>query len=86
LVVVVVVSSSSSSSFGNLSILDGTMAISAVEFSQSSSLEELKKTNSQFATLFFDFFMNLPAQGVQCEISAWWPFERREIQRLGTLH
>jgi hypothetical protein len=39
------------------------MAISAVEFSESSSLEELKKTNSQFAILFFDFFMNLPAQG-----------------------
>jgi len=62
LVVVVVVVSSSSSS-GNLSTLDGTMAISAVEFSKSSSLEELKKTNSQFATLFFNFFMNLPAQG-----------------------
>lgn len=30
---------------------------------QSSSLEELKKTDSRFAILFFDFFMNLPAQG-----------------------
>ncbi len=30
---------------------------------QSSSLEELKKTDSRFAILFFDFFMYLHAQG-----------------------